>query len=387
MNSQERRTALIVGLLYFVRMLGLFSILPVFALAAADLFDSGPAVIGLTLGIYGLFQAVLQIPLGALSDRFGRKPILIGGLFIFIVGSLIAGMAERVELVVLGRALQGSGAIAGVLLAVVGDGLRLEYRARAMAMIGGGIGMAFGFSLVVGPLLYQFGGLAALFFLAAATGFAALVLVVFLLPEQDVEHRQVRSSGGVSQVLRDGALQTLNLSIFMNHFMLMAGFVVIPALLEEFGLLMEDHAWVYLGLLVGSFFLMLPLIFKFRGSTRLMTQLSPAVLMIGASVVTMAVSGSLLPFLFALLIFFVGFNYLEATLPTLVSQFASEAHRGAAMGAYSSAQFLGIFAGGSLGGLLLASSDITTLVLANIALVGFWMAILLFRGAIEKKTV
>ncbi|MGB2390976.1 MAG: MFS transporter [Pseudomonadales bacterium] len=387
MNSQERRTALIVGLLYFVRMLGLFSILPVFALAAADLFDSGPAVIGLTLGIYGLFQAVLQIPLGALSDRFGRKPILIGGLFIFIVGSLIAGMAERVELVILGRALQGSGAIAGVLLAVVGDGLRLEYRARAMAMIGGGIGMAFGFSLVVGPLLYQFGGLAALFFLAAATGFAALVLVVFLLPEQDVEHRQVRSSGGVSQVLRDGALQTLNLSIFMNHFMLMAGFVVIPALLEEFGLLMEDHAWVYLGLLVGSFFLMLPLIFKFRGSTRLMTQLSPAVLMIGASVVTMAVSGSLLPFLFALLIFFVGFNYLEATLPTLVSQFASEAHRGAAMGAYSSAQFLGIFAGGSLGGLLLASSDITTLVLANIALVGFWMAILLFRGAIEKKTV
>ncbi|MGB1188869.1 MAG: MFS transporter [Pseudomonadales bacterium] len=387
MNSQERRTALIVGLLYFVRMLGLFSILPVFALAAADLFDSGPAVIGLTLGIYGLFQAVLQIPLGALSDRFGRKPILIGGLFIFIVGSLIAGMAERVELVVLGRALQGSGAIAGVLLAVVGDGLRLEYRARAMAMIGGGIGMAFGFSLVVGSLLYQFGGLAALFFLAAATGFAALVLVVFLLPEQDVEHRQVRSSGGVSQVLRDGALQTLNLSIFMNHFLLMAGFVVIPALLEEFGLLMEDHAWVYLGLLVGSFFLMLPLIFKFRGSTRLMTQLSPAVLMIGASVVTMAVSGSLLPFLFALLIFFVGFNYLEATLPTLVSQFASEAHRGAAMGAYSSAQFLGIFAGGSLGGLLLASSDITTLVLANIALVGFWMAILLFRGAIEKKTV
>ncbi len=387
MNSQERRTALIVGLLYFVRMLGLFSILPVFALAAADLFDSGPAVIGLTLGIYGLFQAVLQIPLGALSDRFGRKPILIGGLFIFIVGSLIAGMAERVELVILGRALQGSGAIAGVLLAVVGDCLRLEYRARAMAMIGGGIGMAFGFSLVVGPLLYQFGGLAALFFLAAATGFAALVLVVFLLPEQDVEHRQVRSSGGVSQVLRDGALQTLNLSIFMNHFLLMAGFVVIPALLEEFGLLMEDHAWVYLGLLVGSFFLMLPLIFKFRGSTRLMTQLSPAVLMIGASVVTMAVSGSLLPFLFALLIFFVGFNYLEATLPTLVSQFASEAHRGAAMGAYSSAQFLGIFAGGSLGGLLLASSDITTLVLANIALVGFWMAILLFRGAIEKKTV
>lgn len=234
MNSQERRTALIVGLLYFVRMLGLFSILPVFALAAADLFDSGPAVIGLTLGIYGLFQAVLQIPLGALSDRFGRKPILIGGLFIFIVGSLIAVMAERVELVVLGRALQGSGAIAGVLLAVVGDGLRLEYRARAMAMIGGGIGMAFGFSLVVGPLLYQFGGLAALFFLAAATGFAALVLVVFLLPEQDVEHRQVRSSGGVSQVLRDGALQTLNLSIFMNHFLLMAGFVVIPALLEEF---------------------------------------------------------------------------------------------------------------------------------------------------------
>ncbi|MGB1739501.1 MAG: MFS transporter [Pseudomonadales bacterium] len=385
MNSQERRTALIVGLLYFVRMLGLFSILPVFALAAADLFDSGPAVIGLTLGIYGLFQAVLQIPLGALSDRFGRKPILIGGLFIFIVGSLIAGMAERVEMVILGRALQGSGAIAGVLLAVVGDGLRLEYRARAMAMIGGGIGMAFGFSLVVGPLLYQFGGLAALFFLAAGTGF--LVLVVFLLPEQDVEHRQVRSSGGVSQVLRDGALQTLNLSIFMNHFLLMAGFVVIPALLEEFGLLMEDHAWVYLGLLVGSFFLMLPLIFKFRGSTRLMTQLSPAVLMIGASVVTMAVSGSLLPFLFALLIFFVGFNYLEATLPTLVSQFASEAHRGAAMGAYSSAQFLGIFAGGSLGGLLLASSDITTLVLANIALVGFWMAILLFRGAIEKKTV
>ena len=237
MNSQERRTASIVGLLYFVRMLGLFSILPVFALAAAELFDSGPAAIGLTLGIYGLFQAVLQIPLGALSDRFGRKPILIGGLLVFIIGSLIAALAQRIEWIVLGRALQGSGAIAGVLLAVVGDGLRLEYRARAMAMIGGGIGLAFGFSLVVGPLLYQFGGLAALFFLAAITGMLALVLVLFFLPELDAEYQQPRSSGGVVEVLRDGALQTLNLSIFMNHFLLMAGFVVIPALLEKLGLL------------------------------------------------------------------------------------------------------------------------------------------------------
>lgn len=385
MNSQERRTASIVGLLYFVRMLGLFSILPVFALAAAELFDSGPAAIGLTLGIYGLFQAVLQIPLGALSDRFGRKPILIGGLLVFIIGSLIAGLAQRIEWIVLGRALQGSGAIAGVLLAVVGDGLRLEYRARAMAMIGGGIGLAFGFSLVVGPLLYQFGGLAALFFLAAITGMLALVLVLFFLPELDAEYQQPRSRGGVVEVLRDGALQTLNLSIFMNHFLLMAGFVVIPALLEKLGLLIEDHALVYFGLLVGSFFLMLPLIFKFRGASRLVTQLLPAVLIIGASLLTMMVSASLLPFLFALLIFFVGFNYLEATLPTLVSQIATEAHRGAAMGAYSSAQFLGIFAGGSLGGLLLTLSDLTTLVMANVAMVGLWIAVLLFRGRTELQ--
>jgi len=390
MNTSERTTAAIVSLLYFVRMLGLFSILPVFTLAASKLYGSGPMLIGLTLGIYGLFQALLQVPYGYLSDRFGRKPMLMTGLTLFIIGSLVAALAERIEWVLVGRALQGSGAIAGVLLAVLADGMRFEYRARAMAMVGGSIGLAFGGSLVLGPLLYAFGGLQALFYLAAVTGALALLLVIFVLPTSKiatVEAGKDVSPGEPCGVLHNPQLQMLNLSIFMNHYLLMSSFLVIPILLTQFGVAIDDHALYYLGILLGSFLLMLPLVIRWRGSLDVLVKVMPAIAVIVVGFLVLAWSPTLALFVAAVLVFFVGFNYLEATLPALVSNVAPTERRGAAMGIYSASQFLGIFAGGSVGGLLIALTDITTLLVVNAALSAIWAGILiaLQRGSKQSR--
>lgn len=389
MNTSERTTAAIVSLLYFVRMLGLFSILPVFTLAASKLYGSGPMLIGLTLGIYGLFQALLQVPYGYLSDRFGRKPMLMTGLTLFIIGSLVAALAERIEWVLVGRALQGSGAIAGVLLAVLADGMRFEYRARAMAMVGGSIGLAFGGSLVLGPLLYAFGGLQALFYLAAVTGALALLLVIFVLPTSKiatVEAGKDVSPGEPGGVLHNPQLQMLNLSIFMNHYLLMSSFLVIPILLTQFGVAIDDHALYYLGILLGSFLLMLPLVIRWRGSLDVLVKVMPAIAVIVVGFLALAWSPTLALFVAAVLVFFVGFNYLEATLPALVSNVAPTERRGAAMGIYSASQFLGLFAGGSVGGLLIALTDITTLLVVNAALSAIWAGILIALQRGSKRS-
>ena len=389
MNTSERTTAAIVSLLYFVRMLGLFSILPVFTLAASKLYGSGPMLIGLTLGIYGLFQALLQVPYGYLSDRFGRKPMLMTGLTLFIIGSLVAALAERIEWVLVGRALQGSGAIAGVLLAVLADGMRFEYRARAMAMVGGSIGLAFGGSLVLGPLLYAFGGLQALFYLAAVTGALALLLVIFVLPTSKiatVEAGKDVSPGEPGGVLHNPQLQMLNLSIFMNHYLLMSSFLVIPILLTQFGVAIDDHALYYLGILLGSFLLMLPLVIRWRGSLDVLVKVMPAIAVIVVGFLALAWSPTLALFVAAVLVFFVGFNYLEATLPALVSNVVPTERRGAAMGIYSASQFLGLFAGGSVGGLLIALTDITTLLVVNAALSAIWAGILIALQRGSKRS-
>jgi MFS family permease len=359
-------------------------------LAASKLYGSGPMLIGLTLGIYGLFQALLQVPYGYLSDRFGRKPMLMTGLTLFIIGSLVAALAERIEWVLVGRALQGSGAIAGVLLAVLADGMRFEYRARAMAMVGGSIGLAFGGSLVLGPLLYAFGGLQALFYLAAVTGALALLLVIFVLPTSKiatVEAGKDVSPGEPGGVLHNPQLQMLNLSIFMNHYLLMSSFLVIPILLTQFGVAIDDHALYYLGILLGSFLLMLPLVIRWRGSLDVLVKVMPAIAVIVVGFLVLAWSPTLALFVAAVLVFFVGFNYLEATLPALVSNVAPTERRGAAMGIYSASQFLGIFAGGSVGGLLIALTDITTLLVVNAALSAIWAGILiaLQRGSKQSR--
>ena len=374
MNTSERTTAAIVSLLYFVRMLGLFCILPVFTLAASKLYGSGPILIGLTLGIYGLFQAALQVPYGYLSDRFGRKTMLIVGLFIFILGSVIAALADRIEWVLVGRALQGSGAIAGVLLAVLADGVRFEYRARAMAMVGGSIGLAFGGSLVLGPLLYAYGGLQALFYLAALTGTLALLLVCFVLSGPSsgpVDAPEMGRTGDAGVGYRPQLLM-LNLSIFMNHYLLMSSFLVIPIMLDQFGIAIDDHSMYYLWILLGSFVLMLPWVIRWRGSVDLLVKILPAIAVMVMGFLVLAWSPTLTLFVMALLVFFVGFNYLEATLPALVSKVAPSARRGMAMGVYSSSQFLGIFAGGSVGGLLIALTDIATLLVVNAGLLVLW---------------
>jgi len=386
MNKTERMTGLLVSLLYFVRMLGLFSILPIFTLAANDDYAAGSLMIGVTLGIYGLLQAGMQIPFGILSDRLGRKSVLVFGLVLFVLGSWLAAVADSIWGILLGRALQGAGAIAGVLLAVVADEIRPEWRASVMAMIGASIGVAFGLSLILGPLIYDIGGLSAVFYLGMLTGALALGLVLVMpfaaVAQLRVTTEPTRPVRGLSQ---NAQFQWLNLSIFINHFLLMSSFLVIPRLLVSVEIAVADHSWIYLGVLFGSFMIMLPAIIRWGKSQVIIAKVVPAILIMILGLLLLALGVSAAWVLLGLLVFFVGFNYLEATLPALVSQVAPEAVRGKAMGIYSTSQFLGLFAGGSLGGLWMAHLSLSAVLVANGALALGWVVLLLVLNFREQK--
>jgi len=376
MNKSERTTGALVSVLYFVRMLGLFSVLPILTLAATDAFQASALVVGITLGIYGLCQAALQIPFGILSDRFGRRPVLMLGLMLFVAGSLLAATAESIQGVAIGRALQGAGAIAGVLLAVVADEVRFEFRSAVMAMIGASIAAAFGLSLIVGPFIYAVGGLSAVFYLAAITGCFAWVLVGFLPSSGGPSENRPSVPVLDSPLWRNGALQGLNLSIFLNHFLLMSSFLVIPKLLLGWDIPVAEHGWVYFGVLLGSFGLMLPAMIRWGKSGSVVLRVIPGILVMALGMLLLALSVSAWQGVTGLLVFFAGFNYLEASLPALVSKVAPESARGRAMGVYSTSQFLGIFVGGSLGGWLLDVWSLSALLLINALIAVIWMVML-----------
>lgn len=367
MTRLERRTVGSLALLYSFRMLGLFMVLPLLALYAADLPGATPVMLGLALGVYGLSQAALQIPLGWLSDRVGRKPVIVAGLVVFALGSVVAGQAESALGIVIGRFLQGAGAIASTVMALAADLTSEEQRTKAMAIVGASIGASFALALVLGPAVAASTGLAGVFYLTAVLAVLGVVIVLFLVPtpERQVGHKEVGARGQyLSRALLDPQLMRLNFGVFSLHFMLMACFLLVPTVLEESLQIPRDSHWqVYLPILLLSVLGMLPMMRLAERGGYLREVFALAIVLVLVALAGFGFAGGAILFYASLWLFFVGFNYLEATLPSLVSKVVFVDGRGTAMGIFSSCQFLGAFAGGAAGGYALQQWGATGLLL------------------------
>ena len=356
MTRQELRAAGSLAAVFSVRLLGLFMIYPVFAAYALSLSGATPYLIGEALGIYGLTQGLLQIPFGLMSDRVGRKLMIVVGLILFGIGSAVAAMSSSIGGVILGRALQGAGAVGSVILALVADLTAEENRTKAMAMVGITIGASFMIALVAGPILAGFVGVAGIFWLMVALALLGIVITEFVVPSprRVSVHRDAEAVPAlVGSVLRNPELLRLNFGIFVLHAMLTASFLVVPGLLRDtLDVSLHDQWMVYLPVLLVSVAAMLPAIIAAEKYRRMKGVFVGAV---AALVVSQAMlylgAGNLYVLLAALIVFFSAFNVMEASLPSLITKVAPPDAKGTAMGLYSSLQFLGIFAGGIVGGL------------------------------------
>jgi len=385
MNPVERLFALKVSLIMSVRMLGLFMLFPVMSVYAGDYESSTPFLIGMAIGIYGLTQALLQIPFGYLSDRFGRKPILIIGLLIFLLGSIVAANTSNFIFVVIGRALQGGGAISAVLMAFLADSISEDNRAKANAFVGFQIGVAFMLSLIIGPLITSRIGLSGLFWVIGLFSIIAMLIVFSLEQSRPINYYRL-SFGALKETL-SRELITLDFSVFSLHLILASGFIVMPLLIMENQIVsMIDNWQLYLPAVLLSFIGMIPLIIiseKFK-KTKYILLLSIFLLII-SQIIFYISNLNFSIFLITLTIFFVAFNTVEAILPSLLSKTASTSKRGLAMGIFSTSQFLGTFIGGAIGGLIYDIYDLNSVFLFTIFVAIIWWIMVLF-SPLKTKT-
>lgn len=386
MNALERRSVAALASVYAMRMLGLFMVLPVFVLLGDDLEGATPALIGLAIGIYGLGQAVLQIPFGMLSDRFGRKRMIYIGLALFAMGSLLAASAESIYVVIAGRILQGAGAIASVLMALLSDLTREEERTKAMASVGVSIGLSFSLSLVLGPLLGAAFGLAGIFYVTAGLAFVAMAIVAWLVPtpqQQTVSADNQPARKMLAKVLAEPRLLRLDFGIFALHLVLTAIFLIFPTLLQDqFGLPSASHWWFYLSVMVTSFFAMIPFIIIGEKKRRMKPVLCGAIVLLTLSTAAIGyISQTLIMAWAVLFFFFMAFNLLEASLPSLVSKESPAAAKGTAMGVYSTSQFSGAFLGGALGGMLLQQAGLHGVIWLMVGVLLLWLVVALSMPA------
>lgn len=356
MSRKEIRASASLASIFALRMLGLFLILPVFAVHAKSL-PGGDSVflVGLAMGIYGLTQSLGQIPFGMASDKYGRKRVIIIGLILFALGSFIAAVATDIAWVIVGRAVQGAGAISAAVTAFIADATREEHRTKAMAMVGGSIGLTFAGSLVAAPLLYNVIGMGGIFALTGILSILAILVVLYVVPAAPQLSRQ---RVPFREVLNNAELMRLNFGVFALHLTQMAMFVVVPSALVRYADLPLGAHWkVYLPVVLASFVLMLPPIFigEKRGKTKQVFVAAIALLLLVQAGMWLTLSRSAVSatvLIGLLLAFFVAFNILEASQPSLVSRIAPPASKGAALGVYNTLQALGLFCGGAIGGWL-----------------------------------
>ncbi len=386
MTPLELRSATSLALIYFLRMFGLFMLLPVLSLYTEVMTGATPILIGLAIGIYGLTQALLQIPFGMFSDRFGRKPVVATGLLIFAIGSMIAALSEDIYILILGRALQGAGAIAAAIMALASDLTRESQRTKTMAIIGVTIGLAFTLSFIAGPILDIWLGLHGLFWMAALLGLLAIaVLFVWVPNTQDFEQTEIDpepEKKNFLAVLKNSDLLRLDISILILHLVLTASFVVLPLALRDYaGLDSAQHWKTYLPVMLLSLVFMLPFIRLAEKPNSQKNLAKP--IFIGATILLAFAElglwkgySSVVWLSVMMLVFFTAFNYLEATLPSLVSRTAPSDRRGTALGVYSTSQFFGAFLGGTIGGWLYGTAGIGNVFLVNAILILIWIVII-----------
>lgn len=392
LSPLERRSALTLALVISLRLFGLFLILPVFSVYARAMPDATPLLVGLALGIYGVGQMLLQVPLGMLSDRIGRKPAITLGLIVFAMGGAVAAFSHTLAGIILGRALQGMGAVAGAGTALAADLTADANRSKVMGIIGVSIGLSFLLALILGPPLEAFAGLGGLFGLTSALALAALCLLWWLVPTPP---RAARPATGTFRdilgMLRDRSLLVLNGSVFFLHALLTACFVGLPILLTDtFDLPVARHWTLYLPVMLIAALVMGAFMPRMRDASRSARVVVGCVVALGLALAGMALSTTHEWLLgTATAVFFSAFNLLEAALPSLVSRIAPAHLRGAAMGAYSTSQFFGAFVGGALGGLALGELGLHGVFGAAAALTLAWLPLVLWgtRRIVEHEAL
>ncbi len=375
MNALEWRAVFALGALYALRMLGMFMVLPVFALYARDLpVPAQPWQVGLAIGIYGLTQALLQIPMGMASDRFGRKPVIVVGMLIFALGSWVAGATDDIGWIILGRALQGAGAISAAVAALLADVTRDSVRTLAMAILGAGMGLAFVLALVLGPIIAGWIGVDGIFQLTGVLALLSLPVLLFAVPTPATAQAK---SGSLRAVLADPQLLRLDAGIFLLHACMTAVFTIVPlAIVQTIGWPSAEHWKLYLPVLVLSLLPVFPLIRHAEHRGRFKTIFLAAITLLAVALALAAAGHTIaIVLVLALLLYFIAFNFLEGALPSLISRVAPPAQKGAALGVYSSAQFLGAFAGGMLGGLALQFGGVGGGLAAAVALPIIWLIV------------
>ena len=374
MEKAELQASLSLASIFALRMLGLFLILPVFSVHAKTISTADQlALVGLALGVYGLVQACLHIPLGMLSDRWGRRPLVILGLVLFVLGALIAAHKDNLVWITVGRAIQGAGAVSAVVTAWLADLTRDEVRSRAMAMIGGSIGLTFALSLVFAAPLYAWLGLDGLFYLMAFLGFIAIGVAAFVVPATP-QMNKAQSSISFWGVLVHPALIRLNLGVLILHMTQMALFLTLPRQLSEMGWALADHWQIYLPALLISFVLMMPLIIWSERRRRFKPAFIFAILCMLIAQCAMAVLTSTVGVWISVVIYFIGFNVMEAMQPSLVSRYVPAA-RGTALGIYNTTQSIGLFLGGVLGGIIMQKAGEPWVFLTCAAFMVVWLII------------
>lgn len=357
MNKTEKRAASSLAMIYSLRMMGLFMILPVFSLYGETLQGSSAFLIGMAIGIYGLTQAAFQIPFGMLSDRIGRKPVIAAGLLIFALGSVIAAMADSMWGVIIGRAIQGAGAIAAAIMALTADLTREEHRVKAMAIIGGSIGFSFAISLVAGPVINSVIGVQGIFWITAVLAIGGIFVLYRVVPTPVLStfHRDTEPvPSQFKNVLSNSELLRLDAGIFILHMVLTSTFVALPFALRDYAdLETANHWWIYLPVLLIALVVMIPFVVVAEKRRRMKQVMTGAVLILAVAEFLLLLDHySVFSIGLALLLFFIAFNVLEATLPSMIVKTVEPHIKGTAMGVYSSSQFLGAFTGGIVGGSL-----------------------------------
>lgn len=388
MTALERRAGISLAAIFALRMLGLFLILPVFAVHAhAYAGGDNLVLVGLAIGAYGLTQAFLQLPFGAASDRFGRKPVIVFGLVLFVVGSAMAALADSIEMVVAGRALQGAGAISAAVTALAADLTRDQHRTKIMAMIGSSIGLVFALSMVAAPVLHALVGMSGIFWITALLALGAIFVVVRVVPDAPTVSRPAK--GRLLDVLRNGQLMRLNFGVFALHLIQTTMWVLVPtALVSRGGLPLAEHWRVYLPAVLLSFVVMVPAIIvaERRGLMKPIFNASIVLLVIVQVGLYLFSQGVWLLGLW-LTLFFVAFNVLEATQPSWISRIAPADAKGAALGVYNTLQSVGLFLGGMLGGYVGQhfGSAAVNLVCAVVAIA--WLVLAISMNAPPRRVV